>query len=44
MEEHEAIAEVRHAITHKILPNIYVVQKCLDYLIIYIFEKLSQII
>ena len=39
MDEHEAISEVRHAITHKVLPDKYVVSKCLDYLIIFLFDK-----
>ena len=39
MEEHETISEIRHAVTHKVLPDDYVVQKCLEYIIVYIFEK-----
>ena len=41
MNEHEVISEVRHALTHKILPDQNLVQTCLEYLIIFLFEKLD---
>jgi hypothetical protein len=40
MSEHEVIAEIRHASTHKGMPNHKIVVKCLKYLLVFLFEKL----
>ncbi|KAL4429090.1 hypothetical protein ABPG74_022176 [Tetrahymena malaccensis] len=39
MKEHDYIAEVRHALTHKQLPSLLLVQRSLSYLIGFIYEK-----
>jgi hypothetical protein len=38
MSEHEIVAEIRHASTHKNMPNFKSVKKCLKYLIVFLFE------
>jgi hypothetical protein len=38
MTEHELVAEIRHASTHKNIPNYKLVKKCLKYLIVFLFE------
>lgn len=39
MKEHDFIAEIRHALTHKQLPSVLLVQRTLAYLIGFIYEK-----
>jgi hypothetical protein len=39
MEEHEAISEIRHAATHKVLPDPLIVKKSLEYILVFLFEK-----
>ena len=39
MDEHDCLSEVRHAITHKVMIDDWVIIQCLDYIIVFIYEK-----
>lgn len=39
MTEHQPISEIRHALTHKFIPDQFIISKSLEYLIVFIFEK-----
>lgn len=39
MEEHECVSEVRHAITHKVMLDDWVVIQCVDYIVVFLYEK-----
>jgi len=39
MAEHESLSEIRHALTHKVIPDQFIIKKSLEYIIVFLFEK-----